>query len=534
MSKYTYGIMHLPIKRYLKWWLDKMASLQEFIVGFSNENPAYLINCLKAPFISFKLGGRTIQDGIPTPENPIEIKNVEGKNKLKLTDGIYTNNGITAVVNNGRVTLNGTSTSYSVCAIPVEIINFDSSKDYGFSLQNIIGIGTQVSETNSCYILYATANNDTIVQLTPLRATPTNSLIKNNLSESCAKVRITSSTGVSYNNYSFNLQVEDNEVTPYVPYNTIQIKKYNKNLFDENILKQNKNSEDTEAYIFDNNNNLKNIIPIIPFKENTSYTFTYTAKQVSGNPRLIFKYTDGTYDNIGTGTISTSYTQYTATSNSNKTLLCIDRSYSFSDKDSFYIKKNSAQLEEGSQATSYVAHAEKTYNFPLSEGQKLMQDGTIENKVVNEWGEYACTGNEAWKFFDLGNNKKQYYLDNFSSIIHSATNINIISNIAKGVILADRYNYNNSVYTVSGGFGFRIDEITSLADFKAELAQRYANGTPVIVHYKLATPDETDFTTDQQAVIDEIISDGTYKDVTHVSATALLDPLMEIEYKQKR
>ena len=46
MSKYTYRIMHLPIKRYLKWWLDKMTSIEQFIVGFSNENPATLINCL--------------------------------------------------------------------------------------------------------------------------------------------------------------------------------------------------------------------------------------------------------------------------------------------------------------------------------------------------------------------------------------------------------------------------------------------------------------------------------------------------------
>lgn len=63
MSKYKFGIMHLPIKTYLKWWLDKYAEVKEKIfVGKSETNPAYLTNCLKRPLLKFILIGKTEQE----------------------------------------------------------------------------------------------------------------------------------------------------------------------------------------------------------------------------------------------------------------------------------------------------------------------------------------------------------------------------------------------------------------------------------------------------------------------------------------
>lgn len=195
MSKYLYRIMHLPIQRYLKWWLEKFAQSKE--VDYNK---------------TFYLG-------------KTEQFSTTGKQLLKLTDGTYNSgNGVTAVVKDNKVTLNGTATSYAVCSIPVIAVSFDNTKSYAFSCQNISGTGTQVSDNNSCYILFAQSNDNTIVQLTPLRTTPTTEVIKNDLSVSMGKLRITSSNGVSYTNYSFELQVEQNsqvtDVEPYTRWNS--------------------------------------------------------------------------------------------------------------------------------------------------------------------------------------------------------------------------------------------------------------------------------------------------------------------------
>ncbi len=52
--------------------------------------------------------------------------------------------------------------------------------------------------------------------------------------------------------------------------------------------------------------------------------------------------------------------------------------------------------------------------------------------------------------------------------------------------------FNASIASTSGGLGINHQATQELADFKAFLAQQYANGTPVIVYYPLATPIKED------------------------------------------
>ena len=55
--------------------------------------------------------GQTSQEGTPTPETPIEIEVVRGKNRLKLENGTTTMHNVTSVTENGKITLNGTPNS---------------------------------------------------------------------------------------------------------------------------------------------------------------------------------------------------------------------------------------------------------------------------------------------------------------------------------------------------------------------------------------------------------------------------------------
>ena len=61
-----------------------------------------------------------------------------GKNLLKLTDGTYENNGITVVVSNGIITINGTATNTSFISIPYAFANLTlySGKTYTLSCNN--------------------------------------------------------------------------------------------------------------------------------------------------------------------------------------------------------------------------------------------------------------------------------------------------------------------------------------------------------------------------------------------------------------
>jgi len=187
------------------------------------------------------------------------------------------------------------------------------------------------------------------------------------------------------------------------------------------------------------------------------------------------------------------------------------------------------QVEEGSIATPYIAHAEKTYNFPLSEGQKLMQDGKIEDKVVNEWGEIILDGTENWILYK----QSEIYAQKLFPAGKSNNNtINGFCNYCS-LNVATNVCYDNNNHT---GLDFKnlvsfwgLEEV-SIEAWKTYLANLYANGKPLTIQYPLATPDETPFTEAQQSVIDEIIKDGTYKEATHYTAEASINPDMEIGY----
>lgn len=189
---------------------------------------------------------------------------------------------------------------------------------------------------------------------------------------------------------------------------------------------------------------------------------------------------------------------------------------------------DSIQIEEGSTATPFVEHAEKTYNFPLSEGQKLMEDGTIEDKVVNPRRQIVLNGTESISMNTSSTTIISFTLTGYTNIINTEIPDNILCNCLQAV--SSGTPVNSCRIALSGNIvlnfarGFCEYSSTGL---NTKLAELYNAGTPMILEIPLATPDKTDFTSAQQSVIDEIIKDGTYKEVTHYSSSALLNPDME-------
>lgn len=123
--------------------------------------------------------GKSSQDGTPSPENPVEIKSVVnptikliGSNILKMMDGEYQENGLTATVSNGVVKLKGTANTYQDIALTQNLemffeegteIIFSPNKVKGieglnngyldFSNNNTMGFSIQSNNINTPYII---------------------------------------------------------------------------------------------------------------------------------------------------------------------------------------------------------------------------------------------------------------------------------------------------------------------------------------------------------------------------------------------
>lgn len=150
----------------------------------------------------------------PSPDYPSEIECVKdtiqvkdvGKNLLNIPDGTYTSNGLTAVISNGIININGTSTATSFLSIP---INLELESNFSISLNNTV-MGDSLSEvrlqksgSNYQSVLTNVANNK-----------------KENISAygTYTSLLIRISSGVTITNGIIKPQVELGNTTDYEPY----------------------------------------------------------------------------------------------------------------------------------------------------------------------------------------------------------------------------------------------------------------------------------------------------------------------------
>ncbi len=102
--------------------LDLLDETDNLAITKTATGSAITIESAKAPLQQLKLFGKTEQNGIPTPDNPIELKSVGdsgsfmvgvyGRNLLEVNNTTQTKNGVTFTNNgDGSVTVSGTATA---------------------------------------------------------------------------------------------------------------------------------------------------------------------------------------------------------------------------------------------------------------------------------------------------------------------------------------------------------------------------------------------------------------------------------------
>lgn len=105
--------------------------------------PCVLEGSVGMPVLDYKIYGNSVQDGTPTPENPIEVQSVgdKTKNLLKLIDRTNLDlRGTTVNIKDGTITITGTATSSGGRLVFLSDRFILSKGTYSLSMPNNAGV----------------------------------------------------------------------------------------------------------------------------------------------------------------------------------------------------------------------------------------------------------------------------------------------------------------------------------------------------------------------------------------------------------
>ena len=191
------------------------------------------------------------------------------------------------------------------------------------------------------------------------------------------------------------------------------------------------------------------------------------------------------------------------------------------------------QVEIADEASEVIEHEGNTYPIPV---QKPFLKGDYFIKEDNQWKEVHLR--EKRNIKDdiqnavLSSTTNFIYFPNLlaSTAFYKTNNddVGVISNILRHT----SYNNMNNAsidYGIgisdAGSLVIRIKEFTTLEEYKNAL-----NNENYYYYYPLRNPSKIECTGEQTQVLEQIIKDGTYKEVTHFYTTEDLKPIIEVKY----
>ena len=316
--------------------------------------------------------------------------------------------------------------------------------------------------------------------------------------------------------------------------------KVSPNLFDKNNLNY------IAGYLTVNGNKIesssKTDTYYIECNPNTTYTLQREKVKTSGQVFRFASYSEvPTYNNQFTGMVGglTDDLTLTITTGAN------DKYLAFSignvlHTDTEYIDK--VQIEQGSTATQYRPYRQiytdgttETIKDSLNNtatAENLLSAGTykdvqevISGSVTRNVGIKVLNGTEDWQYHSYGTNSYQLVF-NLTAIPQDK--VITCSTHFKSYSYDNRTNPETNMLYLhpSAGIILRNSTFPTVDDFKQWLADQYANGTPVIVVYPLATP-----TTETVTAQPMNIQKGT--NIIEVTEASLDDLELEAKYKGK-
>lgn len=402
----------------------------------------------------------------PNPNYPQEIENIKGaENLLNLPDGTYTDNGVTAVVKGGIVTLNGTSTANSFISIPFNY-TFLANINYTLSANNTL---TMSGEN------YIRFNYGTTVYF-PCRFSYEKSKFTNNFNENTIvnAFTIRTESGKTYNNFVIKPMLEEgstshNFVLPGTNY--LQLEDRTENLI----------GLDNKQYRV----NLKKGDKILAVNNGTTNL----------NLNLYTNYGDTARNDF-----------FTIAANSQRSIVIANDSRAIAWGGNL---DNIAWVVKGEKFIPYEQYQEKIINVDLK-GNNLCsnKDKTIKDDLIIENGkakinkkikEVVLTGNESnWNMKEKDNDKLFQLKVNDIKLISSDTLeppllCNCLQILKPSVLWSEN---KTGITSLNDGCFIRIkfkdNPYASLDEFKVKLKSLYDSGNPIVVQYELAEPEIID------------------------------------------
>ena len=454
-----------------------------------------------------KISGNSVQDGEPTPDEPVEVESC-GDN-INIFDGEVEEGNIDASTGQNAVATNAWRSK-----------NYLNVKDTSVSISV-----KDLTFSGTVGRLYFYKSDNTYISNILINSLPFTATLPNKT----AKVRFFILNSVADINAKIKLE-KGSTVTPYSPYGQGCI---NEVICNKNLVVEIQKGYWNNTGVFDSDNNFcsSKQIKVEPGKTYVGSLFDKNKKYVGKLVYTVFDKNKNFIRYSGEDTITIA---------NNEKYVSL-RTYT---SQSSYVKNNNLlmQLEEGSTVTPYQECQSQTYTIPTQqpirsieiEKNTFLRDTFI--KKNNKWYERHYI---ARRIFNGTENITQS-IDGNGDYFY---NCYISTNKIWSRMLSSHFKYLNgwgdnnveeSIYWGGNGHILTIKaNIDTVDNFKSWLSEQYEAGTPVYVDYILETPLDIECTEEQSTILFDIEQNAkTYDKVTHMYSTDNVSPVIDVTYKK--
>ena len=486
-----------------------------------------------------KIVGNSEQNGTPTPENPIEIESVEGKNLIPYpyNESSHEEDGVSWVLNNdGTITANGTATDDSW---------FDLDTDLKLLGGKYTLTGCPSGGSSSKYEIIVW-DGISVIFGRDYGSGATFSVKESDI----LTVRCIVRSGATVNNLTFKpmLRKADIADNTYVPYGHIGVKAVGKNLLPYPYLQT---TLDRKGVAWTDNgdgtitaNNTATANSYFYFNK-----YAYDGWLLPAGNYIFSAETEGTIGTIGVEKRNISDDAYIGRYVYNTSLSSM---FTVSEEDvglyyaGFVVcvpnTKTANNLtfkpmlrrcdENGNPIGDDIFESYREHIEYIKLSEPLRKIGSVADRIVKNngvWGVERCVG----EFVYDGSSDENWVLNtSIANVFYSSLNIGMK---ASNRVICSHYEYNPATAFADSDYKIATDsllsiknkDVSTLADFKALLSAE-----PITVDYILATPTIETLDTQSQIALNSL---KTFDTVTHITVDSVTQPAeLEVEFGKSK
>lgn len=506
--------------------------------------------------LEIKVKGESTQNGIPTPDSPIEIENIEGKNKFDKASDVGYRESCSKTINGEDIVITSSiealtkSIFYWFFYVPEGIydnaLSVKLNTDYTLSYYI-------TNKVNSLFVIniFGVSSNNSVTKIAQSSSVNQKVSIAFN-SGNYDKIAFViypfgySATETIANNSSItisDMQLEEGTVaTPYVPYNSLEFKVEGKNLF--NI---NGNINDyIPNFSMSGDNTVENNILTTAANDSSSRGKGFKVYVKEGDVirfsaiAVSFGTGNNAILNIVTNTKTQNVKYFNGLNEKTTNMFIIPKGVSFIICTFVTSNGTGAQFKDiiitknDETATDYDPYKSQVVTFPLGE-EKLMEGSYLaDDGIHHKRKQVVLDGSDDENWTKNGTN--QGY-----AIVIDNVGGNTVGNVTSSVLcnkltaVPQSTIYNGSAINGVASYGGTVSKLYVRFDSSittGELLRKKLAESPILIEYELAEEEIVPYTTEQQEAWNKIESMKLYDGVNHIESTSEIDIKYNYIYKK--